>query len=364
MDTVNMQTEKSPTAVICLSHHIGGMELAATKLAKVLGQRIDIHYIIREGSFIHEECRNNPDYKDIKHYPISFYKSISPAIIRNVRRIVKEKRIRNVIFVGASEMKSLYFAFRGLDINLTVRHGTLKSRPKKDWLHRLVYSNVGTHVAISKYMAKNVREIIPFGKNTDLKVIVPSLANKLCTKPREPSDKLRILHVGRVTPGKGIDRAIRACGILHENSIDFIFNSFGPANPKYEQGLKTLLDEVPYANKININGFTDSIYEKYREHDVFLFPTPDEGYGNVMMESISHGIAVLAFDNTAISNFGEMGFHIHLVEDASMSALKERLLAVATNRETEIRLAEENIEKAKTVFSPQREAQQYIDLLK
>lgn len=359
-----MQTEKSPTAVICLSHHIGGMELAATKLAKVLSQRTETYYIIRKGTFIHDECRNNADYKEINHYPVSFYKSISPSIIRNVRRFVKEKNIRNVIFVGASEMKSLYFAFLGLDINLVIRHGTLKSRPKKDWFHRLVYSDVSTHVAISKYMSKNVREIIPFGENTALKVIVPSLANKLCLKPRESSAKLRILHVGRVTPGKGVDRAIRACEILYQNGIDFVFNNYGPMEQKYEQGLKDLLNEVPYADRIHINGFTDSIYEKYREHDVFLFPTPDEGYGNVMMESISHGVIVLAFDNTAISNFGEMGFHIHLVEDASMPALKERLLQIATNRETESRLAEDNIEKAKEVFSPQREADQYIELLK
>jgi hypothetical protein len=40
--------KKEPTALICLSHHIGGMELAATKLAKVLSNYIDITYIIKK----------------------------------------------------------------------------------------------------------------------------------------------------------------------------------------------------------------------------------------------------------------------------------------------------------------------------
>jgi len=123
------------------------------------------------------------------------------------------------------------------------------------------------------------------------------------------------------------------------------------------------LNSINYANKIHINGFTDNIYDEYQRHDIFLFPTPDEGYGNVMMEAISHGIIVLAFDNTAISNFAEMGFHIHLVKDGSLESLKERLLYIANNLEKEKKLALQNIEKAKIIFSPKREAMQYIELL-
>jgi len=357
--------KKEATAVICLSHHIGGMELAATKLAKVLNDYIDITYIIKENTFIHKECKNNHDYEKLHYETINFKTTLlSPGIIFGVRQILTINNIKNVIFVGASEMKSLYFAFLGLDINLIVRHGTLKSHPKKGWFHRLVYSNVSTHTAISKYMSGNVKEIIPFGKDTKLKVIVPSLANKLSIKQRTHSDKIKILHAGRVTSGKGIDNAILACETLYKNKIEFVFNNYGPADDKYADKLKELLDGINYQDFIHINGFTDSIYDKYMEHDIFLFPTPDEGYGNVMMESISHGIIVLAFDNTAISNFGEMGFHIHLVKDKSLEALKERLLYIAKNIEKEKDLAEQNIQKAKEVFSTKREATQYIELLK
>ena len=361
MEVVN----KEPTALICLSHHIGGMELAATKLAKVLSSYLDLTYIIKKETFIHKECRENPDYSSLKYEPIGFSTTLmSPSIIFSVRDIVKKGGIKNVIFVGASEMKSLYFAFLGLDINLIVRHGTIKSTPKKGFFHTLVYSNVATHVAISKYMSGNVRKIIPFGKNTQLKVIVPSLANKLSSLSKTSSDTLRILHAGRVTSGKGIDNAILACETLSKNSIDFHFDNFGPADAKYADKLQELLKSIAYEEKIHINGFTDKIYDEYQKHDIFLFPTPDEGYGNVMMESISHGIIVLAFDNTAISNFGEMGFHIHLVEDASLEALKKRLLYIAKNIEEERELALENIKRAKVIFSPEREAIEYIELLK
>lgn len=356
--------KKSPTAVICLSHHTGGMELAATKLANNLSNFIDVTYIIKENTFIHEQCISNPDYRKLKYETINFSTTLmSPSIIFSVRKIVKDNHIKNVIFVGASEMKSLYFAFLGLDINLILRHGTIKKHPKKDWFHTLVYSQVNTHVAISKYMSSNVREIIPFGKNTKLTVIVPSLAKDISTLEPTISDKLRLLHAGRVTSGKGIDKAILACDILYKNNIDFSFDNFGPADAKYAKQLEELLESIDYSDKIHINGFTNKIYDEYPKHDIFIFPTPDEGYGNVMMEAISHGIIVLAFDNTAISNFGEMGFHIHLVEDQNLEALKDRLLYIANNLKEEKALALENIEKAKVVFAPSREVQEYLELL-
>lgn len=361
---MNNPTTKQPTAVICLSPHIGGMELASLKLAKTLSRYVDLTFIIQEGKFIHQQCLNNTDYRDIRFETIAFSKTLGFSLILNGRRIVQKYGIKNVIFLGASELKSLYFAFLGLDINLIVRHGTIKSTPKKDWFHRLIYSNVAYHVPISKYMSENVKKIIPFGPKSQIRVIVPSLPKPISTLPKTSSDSLRLLHAGRVTSGKGIDKAILACSILEENNISFAFDNFGPADPKFAQKLEQLLESISYRDKIHINGFTDSIYDEYQRHDIFIFPTPDEGYGNVMMEAIAHGIIVIAFDNTAISNFGEMGFHIHLIEDQNLDALKERLLFIAQNVEEEKRLAFENIEKASVTFASGREANAYLELLR
>ncbi len=360
-----MEVRKGNTAVICLSHHTGGMELAATKLANNLSKTLDITYIIKENTFIHDQCKSNPDYANLHFKTINFSTTLmSPSIIFGVRKIIQEHDIKNVIFVGASEIKSLYFAFLGLDINLIVRHGTIKSRPKKGFFHTLVYSKVNTHVAISKYMSSNVRFIIPFGKDTKTTVIVPSLGKEISSLEPTTSDILRLLHAGRVTSGKGIDKAIEACEVLYKNNIDFSFDNFGPADPKYAKQLEELLESIKYKEHIHINGFTNKIYDEYPKHDIFIFPTPDEGYGNVMMEAISHGIIVLAFDNTAISNFGEMGFHIHLVEDKSLDALKERLLFIANNLQSEKEKARENIQRAKVVFAPEREVAEYTALLR
>lgn len=354
---------KHPTAIICLSPNKGGMELAALKLAKILSDYNDVTLIVRKNHFMHQQCLENKDYSSLEFRTIDFRSTFSTSIILNTRKIVKEKNIRNVVFVGASELKSLYFSFLGLDINLIVRHGTTKSNPKKDIFHKLIYSNVSAHVAISKHLAKNVKYIVPFGKNTILKTITPSMPKPCSDKQKVKNDRLELLHVGRITPGKGLEEALTACASLYKNGITFHLDSYGSLAQDYEERFNKFINSLEYKDSFRMCGFTDNIYDEYPKHDIFIFPTKGEGFGNVMMEAIAHGIIILAFDNTAISNFKEMGFHIHLVEDKNIQALSDKLLLIANNLEKEKSLALENIQKAKILFSPQREAQEYLQLL-
>lgn len=355
---------KQATAIICLSPNKGGMELAALKLAKILAEYIDITLIVQKDHFMHEQCLTNPDYSALKFKSISFTSTLSFSIIYHARQIVSQHHIKNVIFVGASELKSLYFAFLGLDINLIVRHGTTKSHPKKDFFHKLIYSTVAYHVAISKHLSKNVRYIVPFGKNTKLVTIIPSMPKECSSKEKVLNTDLQLLHVGRVTQGKGLKEALLACEILYQNNIQFNLNSYGGMASNYEVEFNTFINTLEYKDSFHLCGFTNNIYDEYPQHDIFIFPTKGEGFGNVMMEAIAHGIIILSFNNTSISNFKEMGFHMHLATNGSVDELKEKLLYIANNIENEKKLALKNKVLAKELFSPKREAIEYINLLK
>ncbi|EQB35620.1 hypothetical protein M947_10080 [Sulfurimonas hongkongensis] len=339
------------------------MELDSLKLAIMLSKFTEITLIIKEKHFIHEQCLNNSDYISLNYKTISFKSTFSPSIIFTVRDIVKKNNIKNVIFLGASELKSLYFSFLGLDINLIVRHGTTKSTPKKDWFHKLIYSDVAYHVAISKHLSKNVKEIVPFGKKTQLVTIYPSMSKEISNKEKIYTSELKLLHVGRIAPGKGLKEALQACKILYDNKIVFSLNSYGSMFDTYKNEFESFLQTLSYKNSFNPCGFTNNIYDEYSKHDIFIFPSKGEGFGNVIMEAISHGIIVLAFNNTAVTNFKELGFHIHLVEDANIKALSKKLLYIAQNLDKEIDFAKVNIELAKEVFTQEREQNQYLQLL-
>jgi len=354
----------SNTAIICLSPHIGGMELDALKLSVILDKYIHITTIIKENTLLQERCQTNQDFKNLNVETINFKVNLlSPSIIINMRRLIKKNNIKNIIFFGASELKSLYFAFLGMKINLIVRHGTIKGTSKKDWFHKLIYSNVNHHVSISKYLQENVRKIIPFGQNSIENLIIPSMYKEISSITHQKNEILSLVHIGRVVPGKGIDKAIIALSILKENKIPFLFHSYGPRNEKYEPILHSLVDTLNYKDNLIFHSFTNNVFDLYKQNDIFIFPTDGEGYGNVMMEAISHGIICLSYNNSAIIEFKEMGFHIHLVQDASQEALNQQLLYISNNLEKEKTLAQLNIQQAKSIFSMQREAKNYLEIL-
>lgn len=348
---------KNPTAIICLSPNAGGMEIDAIKLAKKLSPYMHITIIAKENHFIANSNADYVNYNSIELETISFLFSISPSIIFRVRSIIQQKGIKNVIFFGASELKSLYFSFLGLDINLIIRHGTTKSTPKKDWFHRLIYSNVNYHVAICKHLQKNVDFIIPFAQKSQSKLIYSSV-NLPNFRPIK-SDCFTLLNVGRIEAGKGQADAIKACKILYGKGIDFHFYLVGDIEPKYHTAFMNLYNSVPYKDQITLVGHTTNVVDYYAKADLFVFPSYGEGLSNAFLEALSCGLECIAYNNTSFPELKELGLDFHLVENQNIDQLSQVLLHCAQNPSS----YQENKAKIANDFSLQAEIKHYLELL-
>ncbi|MDD2951434.1 MAG: glycosyltransferase [Sulfuricurvum sp.] len=353
---------KQPTAIICLSHHSGGMEIDSIKLAKKLSAHVPITLIAKTNCFIANSKDDYAGYNNIELETISFRSSMSLSIVLGVRRIVQDKGIKNIIFFGASELKSLYFSFLGLDINLIVRHGTTKSRPKKDWFHRLIYSNVNTHISICKHLQKNVEHIIPFGKQTKSVMIYPSL--ELSKIEKAPHDTLTLIHVGRIAKGKGQADAIQACEILHKKGIDFIFYLVGGFDARYEQPFMELYNSLPYKEKIILVGFTKNVSEYYAKADIFLFPSHGEGLSNAFLEALANNLVCITYNNTSFPELQKLGLYCHLCDNRNIESVKNTLLESGTHLSEEISSASANRQIIEHIFNTERVIRDYLTLLK
>jgi glycosyltransferase involved in cell wall biosynthesis len=352
---------KHATAIICLSHHSGGMEIDSIKLAQKLSADVPITLIAKTDCFIANSKDDYVGYNNIELETISFRSSISLSIALGVRRIAQEKGIKNVIFFGASELKSLYFSFLGLDINLIIRHGTTKSHSKKDWFHRLIYSDVNTHVSICKHLQKNVKTIIPFGKHTQAVMIYPSLELPHITKTAH--DKLTLLHVGRIAEGKGQADAIQACKILYDKGIDFIFYLVGGFDERYEQPFMELYNSLPYKEKIVLVGFTKNVQEYYAKSDIFLFPSYGEGLSNAFLEALANDLVCISYNNTSFPELKELGLYFHICDNRNIESIQTILIESASNISIGKSIAVDNRQLVKNIFNTQREINEYLNLL-
>ena len=357
----------SNTAVVCLSPYYGGMEMDAFQMAKMLSEFSDVTLIVKKNALIESKHKDEALNLGIKVEPVGFIKNISFSIIFGVRKIIKTNKIENVIYFGASELKSLFFSFLNLNINLLIKHGTTKSSTKKDFFHRLIYSQVNYHVALCKHIAKNVQDIIPFGKNTQLATIYSSLRN-MPENIREPeicrNRPIILLHVARITDGKGQIDAIKACDVLYQQKKDFVFYLVGDMDPSYENKFLSFLNDIPYKDSIKLEGFTTDIAEYYRKSDIFIFPSKGEGLSNSFIEALSYGLACVSYKNTSFPELKTLGFSFHLAEDQDIDSLKETLEATVVYIENNPLPINENIELTKQLFTKERELKDFLDLLR
>lgn len=363
---VTLARKTKPVAVMCFSSGTGGMERSAVRLAGFLSTMTDVILVCKQGSFVAEHYRSEAGSYECE--TIRFIsRTFSPSMLIRARSIISRHDIDNVIFFGASELKTLHFAFLGYDINLVVWHGTTKSRPKHDFIHRMVYSSVNHHVAISQHLENNVRKIVPPTANVAFHVVYPSFmidARRSAADKTTTVDKLRLVHIGRVAAGKGQVDAVKACSALHAAGIDFQLDLLGPAgDEKYLRELDAIIESSPYSDKVNARGFIEDTLSYLARADIFLFPSFGEGMPNAFIEALHYGIPCLAYANTVFPEFIDMGFHVTLAADRDTEDLAEKLLAMVKQIDNEKKVSSYNAELARNYFNVQRELANWQEIL-
>lgn len=360
-----MKKTPQPVAVMCFSSGTGGMERSAVRLAKFLSTITTVVLFCKKDSFT-EKLYKEEDV-DFACEAINFCsRKFSPSMLFGVRRAVKKHQLKNVIFFGASELKTLHFSFLSLDINLIVWHGTTKSHPKRDYLHNLVYSDVNCHVALSEHLIRNVKEIVPVTPAMKYRVIRPSFDFEVMTREQgiEENKRISILHVGRVAYGKGQLDAVLACDSLKSSDLSFCLKMVGSADSSnYINEVKQAIENSSIKESVSLEGYVESVNTYLEKTDILLFPSSGEGMPNAFIEALHYDIVCIAYANTVFPEFLEMGFHVHLVKDSDIDALSTKLNQVVSDLEKEKQLSKHNMVLAKGYFSVDRELDEWREVL-
>ncbi len=337
----------------------------AIRIARLLHPHTEMTVILRKDSPSEHHYRSQLESEGIRVESIAFVTALSLPLILKLRHMLRRHNIRNILFFGASELRSLYFSIQGLAVNLMIRHGTTKTHPKKDPFHQLIYSRVNWHIAICQHIARNVRQIIPFGRRTQLRVIYSSLRNapasRLPTMP-EHGQPIRILHVGRVTGGKGQIDAIQACGILEEQGIPFQLQFAGEIDPGIRGDIDKALSSIAYRDKVEFLGHVSDPRPLYRTSHIFLFPSHGEGLSNAFIEALAEGLVCVAYDNTSFPELQGLGFDILLASDRDSTDLSRKLIEAVSVVHSSTR-RKKNQALAKHLFDARRELREYLSLI-
>ncbi len=105
---------------------------------------------------------------------------------------------------------------------------------------------------------------------------------------------LRIVCVSRLIERKGIKYLIEAIGKLKNKNIKLVLVGEG----NQEEELKKLAQDLGISDIVDFKGYIshDNIADIYRNSDVFILPSLNEGMSNALLEGMASGLTVIVTD--------------------------------------------------------------------
>lgn len=323
--------------------------------AAFMAQKIHHHLgecllVVRSGTWLERFAAQH----GIPCVSISFRGNFSFQAIRDLRRLWRREGVRNVIFLGASEIRSIHFSLVSPVERFIVRHGTTKSSSKRDVVHRFTWSRVTAHWCISEHLKRNVAALFPVGR-AEMFVSYVGLGDKLTYLPHarpltEEDDMLRLVHVGRLVPGKGQRDALAVVAQLRARGVPVALTLYGSGPDQAE--LEAQVANLGLSQVVTLAGHVAHPYQYFGEFHGMLYPSYGEGFGNAFIEGLAAGMHGFSYNNTVFPELKSLGLYFHMVPDRQVEALVDVIEKVWQRREA---LPRENVARCQSLFSAEQE---------
>ena len=197
-------------------------------------------------------------------------------------------------------------------------------------LYRALVDRLLCHADILALEGMEDLDFVETRRDTPI-VYLPNYVSKVPVKPakRRSRGALRLIHLGRIVPEKGIELTIGALEHLLSKGLDAHLEVIGTGHPGYVAMLKEKSRDLP----VNWKGALspDKIRARLATAHFFVFPTLHfgEGHSNALTEAMAEGLVPVCsehgFNRSVVANTGRL-----LPSDASASDYAEMIASIWT----------------------------------
>lgn len=241
---------------------------------------------------------------------------------KNIRRFFKENHFDRIAAQAFPNAFMLYIS--GVD------------RRKIVAVEHTFYGYYGRFVrGLRIWLYKRLRSVVTLtGKDRDSFYrhlsSVYAIPNPVVLENRFQSslDSKKIISIGRLEYEKGYDTLIRVWKELHDKYPDWSVEIYGEGTQ--QETLKKQIEDCGISDSLHLEGTTNNVLEKIRESAFFIMSSRFEGFGMVLVESMSQGVPCVSFDcpngPSCIISDGEDGLLVKDQDEEALRTSMERLM--------------------------------------
>ncbi len=150
----------------------------------------------------------------------------------------------------------------------------------------------------------------------------------------ELSRKYLLTYVGRIAPEKDVHTLLEVSRHLPKeisNKVDWLIIGDGPLRDELEQKAPVNMKFTGY-----LQG--KQLAEVYSASDLFIFPSPTETFGNVVLEAMASGTPVIGVNAGGVKNIIQSGITGELCRPRGIEQFSHSIQKLLTNDSKRIRM--------------------------
>ncbi|ACU06098.1 XrtY-associated glycosyltransferase XYAG1 [Pedobacter heparinus] len=325
----------------------GGPTMSVSKLSEQLskhGHHVAVFTTTANGLEELPVTRNIP--QNVDGVPVTYFKRLtkdhshfSPWLLI---RLWKEVRKYDVVHIHAwwnlvSVLSCLISCMRGVPVVLSPR-GTLSPYSFgnnhiliKKMLHKLIGRSLLNRCYLHTTSAREQEAMYKLLKPKGI-FNIHNAVNLPAIFPKQSMDQtvlvLKLLFFSRIDPKKGLELLFAA---LSEISIPYSLTIAGNGDENYITYLKELARHYQIEHSLTWLGFKNNHkFELIAGHHLLVLPSYDENFGNVVIESLGVGTAVLISKEVGLAQYVKKN-NLGWICETAASSIKKNLVHIYHN---------------------------------
>lgn len=324
-------------ANLCFSRAWGGLEMSSVKMTRLFAQKGYRSFEICEPkSPIHHALLE----QNLEAKTLTSGKYLAPRTTLQIRRWVKENNVRAIFLHHMKDIWLVTPALYGMPEVKMFGFARMffKDVNKKDFLHSHMYSRLNKMIALSHIQKDYLAKCLPVRE--DQFTVIPNGVDTDRFQPRPRREDIReswgvdAKHtlfglIGRLDKQKGSLEFVEAAAEVLERSPHARFvlvggNTLGEGD--FDQLVRRRLRELNLDGKVILTDFRKDIPDVMNALDVFVMPSYEENFGNVLLEALASGLPAIGTNSGGTPEILDGGKTGLLCDPQSSAGLADAML--------------------------------------